>query len=763
MTIIRELVTLLRYKVDESGLKKDAQVIQSWWRRVVGIGRAQKAELAKAFEGQAGGDGALGNAKAALEGSRVAARQVAQELGVVRSETDKTEAAQKQVNAAQKASADNLKAVGRQQASLTSWWRQAVGLGRAASEGWRQGVRGVLNEYGLVPGRVIRGIIEQRRLNREQRESAKNVKAVGRQYTALAGTIRNLFGAYLGFEGIKGFLNAGDEFGQIEARLKNATSSYGEFIAVDKELAANSRESYKPFAANAELFIRTNDVMKALGKTTRDTLDVVSATNLSLAASGATADKASSFIDQFSKDLGLGALSANGFQSMVANNQRMLKYLVDGLNETHPALGATMANFQKLVKEGKITTNVMIPALRSQMAKMRKDVEDMPVSRGDALTVFRDKVARVSWAIEQQYGIIRKMTTALGFLGDNLREILHLLWLAGMSWGMARLSAGVAALAGKGASLSKIFRSLVGLAGVLIKRFWKFARPFLPWLFIMEAIHLIFDDVMTWLRGGESLLGTIIGRSEKWKNEIQAVRDALTQVKNLLGGGDQELGKWVAKWGTLSVLATGLGLILWKIGKVFWGIGKLVWGLGTLLWGLRGPLFAIGRFLLRWLVAPVLSAIAAVIGWPALLGIALAAMVALVIAKFDVIRDFINGVWDNVTGYFSKKWDEALKWLEGKLKSVLPDGWVLSKEEAAKQLEDVGRKLNPHAGQMGALQRPQSHYAPNQNNSIVNNTTINANTDNPAALAQAAGQAVGRATDRAVTAWRPPPNVEALA
>lgn len=739
MTVIRELVTLLRYKVDESGLKKDAQVIQSWWRRAVGIGRAQKAELAKALEGQVSGDGVLGNAKRALEGSREAARQVAQEMAGVRNETHKTEAAQKQVNAAQRASADNLKAVGRQQASLTSWWRQAVGVGRAASEGWRQGVRGVLNEYGLVPGRVIRGIIEQRRLNREQRESAKNVKAVGRQYTALAGTIRNLFGAYLGFEGIKGFLNAGDEFGQIEARLKNATSSYGEFIAVDKELAANSRESYKPFAANAELFIRTNDVMKALGKTTRDTLDVVSATNLSLAASGATADKASSFIDQFSKDLGLGALSANGFQSMVANNQRMLKYLVDGLNETHPALGATMANFQKLVKEGKITTNVMIPALRSQIAKMRKDVEDMPVSMGDAVTVFRDKMARVSWAMEKQYGVIRKLTTALGFLGDNLREILHLLTLVGMSWGFMRLQAGIAAMASR-------LRAAGGAVSVLAGAFRKSLWPLLRMMAIFETIRLIGGDVYGWFQGYDSVLGDIIGDSSKWQGQIGWIRDKLEAIKNLLGGGGQSLGEWITKFGIVGVLATGLLSILWRIGK---------------------PIVRIGGFLLRWLVAPVLSAIAAVIGWPALLGIALAAMVALVIAKFDVIRDFINGVWDNVTGYFSKKWTEVLSWLEDKLKSVLPEGWVLSKEEAAKLREDAGKNdprnsWSRFGSNMGALQRPQSQ-ALSQTNNVVNNTTINANTDNPAALANVAGQAVGRATDRAVSTLWSPPNVEASA
>ena len=163
------------------------------------------------------------------------------------------------------------------------------------------------------------------------------------------------------------------------------------------------------------------------------------------------------------------------------------------------------------------------------------------------------------------------------------------------------------------------------------------------------------------------------------------------------------MGEWITKFGIVGVLAMGLLSILWKIGR---------------------PIVRIGGFLLLWLVAPVMSAIAAVIGWPALLGIALAAMVALVIAKFDVIRDFINGVWDSVTGYFSKKWTEALSWLEGKLKSVLLDGWVLSQDEASKQPEELGQKdprnlWSKRSTNMGALQRPQSH-ALSQINNVVN-------------------------------------------
>src|SRR5690606_38611722 len=97
-----------------------------------------------------------------------------------------------------------------------------------------------------------------------------------------------------------------------------------------------------------------------------------------------------------------------------------------------------------------------------------------------------------------------------------------------------------------------------------------------------------------------------------------------------------------------------------------------------------------------------------------------------------------------------------------KLKAVLPDSWVVSQEEGQKQRDDWAATdpRNIYRPNMEALQRPQS-FSPSQ--TITNNTTINANTNNPAALANAAGQAVGRATERAPERRWAPPNVEAPA
>src|SRR5690606_26810773 len=105
-----------------------------------------------------------------------------------------------------------------------------------------------------------------------------------------------------------------------------------------------------------------------------------------------------------------------------------------------------------------------------------------------------------------------------------------------------------------------MLRGLVGVAGVLAKELWVAVRPFLRWMIIVEAISLVIQDVISWFQGGDSVLGSIIGRSEQWQGEIEAVRGALVWVKDLLGGGAETVDSWIEKWGAVLTVVTGLVL-----------------------------------------------------------------------------------------------------------------------------------------------------------------------------------------------------------
>ncbi len=385
---------------------------------------------------------------------------------------------------------------------------------------------------------------------------------VEKQIGVWAGAVKTAVGKSLGLDTVKDILLAGDEFNQVQARLSIVANGGQEKQLIDERLRTDSQQARQPFSSSADFFLNIHSVMQNQGKTTQDSLDLVEAANLSLTASAADPQKASVFLTQFAQDLVQGRLSGEGFQNMLVNNQRMLMHLIKGLNEINPSLGVSSQNLFELTQQGLITSDLMGTALVSQLTIMRQEVAKLPVSLSSSLTQFSDKLARVSGELQQQTGIVTALNAALKMLGDHLGQIVHLLWLVGMAYGLRKLELGMVGLLGNSQSLTQSLRALVGVAGAFARELWVAVRPFLRWMIIVEAISLVVQDVMAWFQGGDSILGSIIGRSEQWQAEIDAVSGALMWVKDLLGGGADTLDDWLDKWGGIATVVVGLVMLI---------------------------------------------------------------------------------------------------------------------------------------------------------------------------------------------------------
>jgi tape measure domain-containing protein len=580
--------------------------------------------------------------------------------------------------------------------------QQVSGVGRAAMQGWREGVNQALASYGLVPGKVIQGIREQRRLNREQRQSAKNVKEIGGGYTALAGYIRGAL-AYVGVTATAGLA---DEWSGVEARIGLATDSIEDQQRALKSLYASAQSSGQDYLATGDLFTSVSRNRKELGLGLDQSLQLTDTIGKLLTIGGGSAGSQQAALTQLGQALGSGVLRGDELNSILEQAPRLAQAVAD-------AFGVSVGELRKLGQEGKLTSK----ALAEGLLKLGKDIdaefERMPKTFGRGATLIRNAWGRMIWQLNRASAASESFYAVSKLIAENMVEIVKI-------GAMALLAAGV----------MRLLPLLRKMRGASMAALW----PFLRMYAIIESIRLIGEDVLTWLRGGRSVLGGIIGRSEEWKDQIDAAKEHLKAIKDYLGGAGESLGDWVKKWGT---------------------VGILILGVGSALKSLMGPVVALGRVILMRIVAPLVGVFFAAFGWPGIIAAALVAIVGLMVAYWGDIERIIKGVWDTVTSYFSEKWTAALDWLEKKLKAILPDGWVLSGDEGQKMRDALGASdsRNPYAGRMGALQRPQS-YSPNQ--TITNNTTINANTNNPAALANAAGQAVGRSTERAVRGYGPP-------
>ena len=598
--------------------------------------------------------------------------------------------------------------------------RQVSGLGRAAVQGLRQGTRIALAEYDLVPGRILKGIREQRRLNREQRRSAKNVRDIGGGYSAIGGYVRSALAALGTFQSARMI----DEWSGIEARVGLTTDSIEEQQRALERLYAVSQESGQDYLATGDLFTAVQRNRAELELQLDQSLKLTDTIGKLMTIGGGSQVGQQAALIQLSQALGSGVLRGEELNSILEQAPRLAQAIAE-------AFGVSIGQLRSLGAEGKLTSKELVQGLLRMGEGVNDEFERMPKTFGRGMTIMRNAYGRFINQMNKASRVSERFYAVSKLIADNMAAIVK-----------------IGAFTALAAAMTKLRPLALGALG-----------PFLKMAAVLAGLYLIGEDILVWTQGGHSLFGRWFGEYSQWQGTIDSVKGFLTYVKDMLGGSNEELSGWVKKWGAIALVVYALWRILAPIRSLLIWVGLYALPLIFKGFALLKPLAA---FILRWILAPIVTAIAGVVGWPVVIAAAVATIAAIIYRNFESIRSFIDGIWDRVTDYFKDKWTAALGWLEDKLKKILPDSWVLSGEDASEARERQGRMRNPYADKMGALQRPQS-FSPSQTNQITNETHIHAQTNNPSALANAAGQAVSRATDRVVSRRWTPPNVEALA
>lgn len=660
MTTVRELVTLLRYQVDEAGLKKyeDAyQGAQEAMRRASAktVQTMRQALTGAAFKPGAWSTGAPPvptSSRPAMPGLPSPVRNHTVGVAGVGA------AAAFPVNVAE--TRTRLGQVQAAYGTLLAGARSGLHVVREAGIGAWEGIR-----LGIQDARQA-----QERMTRSQWQGTRAVKE---QAGAFAG-LRGIIGAVLGVSIVKRIFGDIDAWGQMEARMKQATSSAQEYAEVDQELARVSRLTYKSYSSSAELFVRTRRTMADLGKTTQDTIDVTEGLSLGMALSSTKAQDQESVISSVTKAIMQNKLGMEEYSTLMRAAPRLQVALADGL-------GITTDKLLEQVKAGKLTTDTFLPALQSQLAKMRVEAQDMPVTIADAMTVWNDAFQRF-FGKTLTFGrtAVLGVTQSIEFLADNIATVIKLLAISGGAWGLVKLRAWLRLATfqsgGLIRSLVAATRAAIGLDSAMALRrgpagaarmlaAWnRGIAPLLRMAAILATIYLLVDDIGVWFRGGDSVFGDLVGPVEAWREEIDAVRGVLVQVKDFLGGAGQELGPWAKKWGTISVVAYGL----WKILSP---IRSLIMFLATRAVPLLWRAFAmtpVGRIVAvisaaLWLIWSNWDRIVKFFteSWQRIKDAAKGTFMEPVLEYIEAIWDFWSGILKGVIAAFEGDWDGAMQ------------------------------------------------------------------------------------------------------
>ncbi|EOU9648489.1 phage tail tape measure protein [Pseudomonas aeruginosa] len=238
--------------------------------------------------------------------------------------------------------------------------------------------------------------------------------------------MRGAFAALAGAGLIGSIIQQVDAYGQMADRLEMAAGSTETYNQVQQHLLQTAQETYRPLAEAQELYIRTAAVMRSLGFDTQQTLDITDSFSFLLVTNAASADKAGSALDAYSKALQTGKVEADGWVSI----QDAMPTIVDAIAS---ATGKSAEEIRKLGVQGKLSLDDINTGLLRTVEVNRKAAADMSVSVQDALVNIQNALGDFFGRMEESTGVVAGLASVISVVGDNISSVAAVMAGAGVA------------------------------------------------------------------------------------------------------------------------------------------------------------------------------------------------------------------------------------------------------------------------------------------------------------------------------------------
>ncbi|MBU1305673.1 MAG: tape measure protein, partial [Alphaproteobacteria bacterium] len=242
---------------------------------------------------------------------------------------------------------------------------------------------------------------------------------VERQTDTLSSTVSRLAGplaALTAGVSIKGLIDISDNYGQMADRIKMATTSTQEYVMVQDRLLQSANKTYRPLVEAQELYIRTADAIRSLGYETSDALDITDSFSYLLVTNAASADRASSAINAYSKAIQTGKVDSESWQSILAAMPSVVETLAD-------ELGRSSNEIRELGITGKLALADLNEGLRRSVEETKAAADGMGVTLNDAIIRATNNWSTYLGESERVTSASRLMSGTLDTVSENLDTV----------------------------------------------------------------------------------------------------------------------------------------------------------------------------------------------------------------------------------------------------------------------------------------------------------------------------------------------------
>ncbi|MFI7801072.1 tail tape-measure protein [Pseudomonas sp. DD1] len=262
----------------------------------------------------------------------------------------------------------------------------------------------------------------------------------GSSAQAAGGLIKSAMALAVGAVSVGTIIKTADSYSQMSDRLGMATSSVSEYNLVQDRLLETAKRSYRPLTEAQELYIRTSDSLKSMGYNTSQALDVMDSFSFLLVTNSASAEKASSAIDAYSKALQTGKVEADGWQAILA----AMPTVVDTIAKS---TGKTAEEIRSLGAQGKLSLDILTEGLQKSAGANGLLADSMGVAVRDALQNLENSFTVYIGKLNETTDGTGVLAKGISVLGDNFETLTDIAGVAavGALAGYARQLAGSAA------------------------------------------------------------------------------------------------------------------------------------------------------------------------------------------------------------------------------------------------------------------------------------------------------------------------------
>lgn len=254
------------------------------------------------------------------------------------------------------------------------------------------------------------------------------------------GLIKSAMALAVGAVSVGTIIKTADSYSQMSDRLGMATSSVSEYNQVQDRLLDTAKRTYRPLAEAQELYIRTSDSLKSMGYNTSQALDVMDSFSFLLVTNSASADKASSAIDAYSKALQTGKVEADGWQAILA----AMPTVVDTIAKS---TGKTSEEIRSLGAQGKLSLDILTEGLQKSAGANGLLADSMGVAVRDALQNLENSFTVYIGKLNETTDGTGLLAKGISVLGDNFETLADIAGIVavGALAGYGRQLAGSAA------------------------------------------------------------------------------------------------------------------------------------------------------------------------------------------------------------------------------------------------------------------------------------------------------------------------------